>query len=103
MGDLSCVMPAFHPCVGGATGTFHGSDFEIVDPIAACVASEKMQLAILLILLAADAQRAKRIIEEYKAPFASKKEFLSFLDSLYKFGDRIEYGKDEAVAHVNLQ
>src|SRR5438445_5248169 len=31
MGDLSMVMPVLHPYVGGARGTGHGADYEIVD------------------------------------------------------------------------
>src|SRR5207249_2526697 len=35
MGDLSMVMPVLHPYVGGARGTGHGADYEIVDqPLA---------------------------------------------------------------------
>ena len=32
MGDLGQVMPIIHPYVGGAKGTPHGADYEIVDP-----------------------------------------------------------------------
>src|SRR5438876_4112908 len=31
MGDLSQVMPVLHPYIGGARGTGHGPDFQIVD------------------------------------------------------------------------
>src|SRR5262249_32965806 len=32
MGDLSHVMPVLHPYMGGARGTGHAADCEIVDP-----------------------------------------------------------------------
>lgn len=102
MGDLACIMPVVHPYAGGAKGKSHGNDYQIVDPIAACVGSAKMQLAMLLILLSDGAKRAKSIIENYKAPFASKEEYLAFMDSLSKSGDRIEY-VDGNVAKVNIE
>lgn len=101
MGDLCCVMPVVHPYAGGAAGKAHGNDYQIVDPVAACVASAKMQLGMLLILLSDDAKRAKQIIAEYEPPFASKEDYLAFMDSLAVSGDRIDYS-DENVAKVNL-
>ena len=96
MGDLSCIMPVIHPYAGGAQGTSHGNDYYIVDPIAACVASAKLQLAMLSLLLSNGAERAKKIAEEYEAPFASAKDYLDYIDSLASSGDRIEYGENEA-------
>ena len=96
MGDLSCIMPVIHPYAGGAQGTSHGNDYYIVDPEAACVASAKLQLAMLSLLLSNGAERAKKIAEEYEAPFASGKDYLDYIDSLASSGDRIEYGENEA-------
>ena len=96
MGDLSCIMPVIHPYAGGADGTSHGNDYYIVDPEAACVASAKLQLAMLSLLLSNGAERAKKIAEEYEAPFASAKDYLDYIDSLASSGDRIEYGENEA-------
>ena len=103
MGDLSCVMPVVHPYAGGAEGRAHGNNYEIKDPVAACVASAKMQLAMLLILLSDDAKRAKQIIADFKPRFKSKEEYLAYMDSLSCDGDRIEYVDDETVAHVILK
>ena len=94
MGDLCCVMPVLHPYAGGAAGKSHGSNYQIVDPEAACVGSAKMQLAMLQILLKDDAKRAKSIIENYEAPFASPAEYLAFMDSLARNGNRITYAED---------
>lgn len=97
MGDLSCVMPVIHPYAGGATGQSHGSEYYIKDPVAACIGSAKMQMAMLYLLLSDNAKRAKEIIEEFEPRFGSIKEYLDFVDSLNVTGDRIEYvNEDEA-------
>ncbi len=102
MGDLCCIMPVVHPYAGGATGKAHSSDYEIKDPVAACVASAKMQLGMLLILLSDGAKTARRIIDEFKPLFASKEEYLSFMDSLNKSGDRIDYSNGNIVT-LNIE
>jgi metal-dependent amidase/aminoacylase/carboxypeptidase family protein len=96
MGDLSCIMPVIHPYAGGATGTSHGNDYYITDPEAACVASAKLQLSMLALLLGGGAERAKKIVEEYEPQFESAKAYLDYVDSLNCTGDRIEYGEEEA-------
>ncbi len=101
MGDLSCIMPVVHPYATGATGKSHGSDYEIKDPVAACVACAKMQLGMLMILLSDDAKRARKVIEEFKPQFASKEEYLAFMDSLNQSGDRIDYSNESKVT-VNI-
>ena len=102
MGDLCCVMPVVHPYAGGSEGRSHGNNYEIVDPVACCVGSAKLQMGMLLLLLENDAQRAKKVIAEYKPLFASKEAYLEYMDSLNKEGDRIVYNEDETVAKINL-
>ena len=102
MGDLSCVIPSVHPNAGGAIGKGHGSDYYIADPVAACVDSAKMQLAMLLILLSDGAKRAKKVIEEFKPRFKSIKEYLEYIDTINSSGDRIKYGENEEVATIKL-
>ena len=103
MGDLCCVMPVVQPYAGGAQGRSHGNNYEIVDPIAACLGSAKLQLGMLLLLLSDGAKRAKRIIAEYKPMFDSKEAYLAYMDSLNASGDRIVYNEDETVAEINLK
>ena len=91
MGDLSAIMPVIHPNIPGARGTFHGSDFEIFDPECATVKCAEWQLAMIRLLLENEATRAKKILSEYKAPFASAKDFLAYQDTLSDSGDRISY------------
>lgn len=94
MGDLSAIMPVVHPYSGGAVGTSHGNDYEIADPVAACVDCAKWQVGMLYLLLKENAERAKKIVDEYEAPFASKEEYLTFIDGLNCEGDRIDYRED---------
>ena len=93
MGDLSCVMPVVHPYAAGAAGKSHGSNYYLVDPVAACVGSAKLQLGMLLLLLGNGGERAKQIIDSY-VPSFKKEDYLVFMDSLCAEGDRIEYGAD---------
>lgn len=100
MGDLSCIMPVVHPYCAGYVGTGHGSDFYITDPMAACVDSARWQLGMLKLLLENNAERAKKIIKEFKPLFASKEEYLKYVDSINCSGDRIEYTEKGAVTKI---
>ena len=100
MGDLSQIMPVIHPVCPGAEGISHGSDYEIVDPVKACVDNAKWQLAILFLLLENGAERAKKVIAEYKAPFASAKDYLDYVDTICSSGDRIEYTEGGATVRI---
>lgn len=102
MGDLSCVMPVVQPYCGGAAGKGHGNDYQIVDPVAACVDSAKLQLGLLYLLLENNAEKAYKIIKEANPPFKSKEEYFAYIDSFSCAGDRIEYGEDNTV-RVNIQ
>ena len=97
MGDLSCIMPVVHPYAGGAEGKAHGNDYRIADPVAACVGSAKVQVAMLYLLLSNGAEKARAIIENFKPQFKSKEEYLKYVDALNSSGDRIEYSDDKAV------
>ncbi len=99
MGDLSSIMPVIHPYAAGATGTNHGADYYIEDPEAACVSSAKWQLMMLNLLLSDGAERAKKIIAESTPPFASKQEYLDYIDSIWSSGDRIKYS-DDGIAEI---
>src|SRR6266540_905264 len=55
MGDLSQVIPVLHPYMGGARGSGHGPDYEIVDEALAYVAPAKALAAMAVDLLWEDA------------------------------------------------
>lgn len=101
MGDISCIMPTVHLYARGSKGKPHGNDYEICDPDAACVKSAKWQLAIIRLLLENEAERAKKIIADFKPRFSSKQEFLEYQDSLNSSGDRIDYAED-GIAKIRL-
>lgn len=97
MGELSQIMPVVHPYAGGRIGTSHGADYYVADPERACVKSAKMQIAMLLLLLQNNAERAKKILAEFKPQFRSKDEYLAFIDSIGSKGDRIDYSDPDCV------
>lgn len=101
MGDLSTIMPVVHPYCPGAKGKGHGNDYYIVDPYLACVQNAKWQVTMLTLLLENGAERAKKVISEFKPYFKSKEEFLAHLDSVNTCGDRIVY-KDDGSAEIKL-
>ena len=94
MGDLSCIMPVVHPYAAGATGISHGSNYMITDPTAACVNSAKWQLAMLYLLLKDNAEYGNKVVKEFKPTFASKEEFINYIDTFEMSGERITYNED---------
>ncbi len=96
MGDMSYVMPAVELNMAGAKGTPHGADYRIVDPVSACVTSAKAQLMIAYELLRDGAKNAQKVLDGTKPGYASKKEFLAVLDSLFADGEAIEYNEKGA-------
>jgi hypothetical protein len=94
MGDLSCIMPVVHPYAPGAIGKGHGNDYYIEDPELACVTCAKWQLVMLSLLMGNGAERAQKIVDEYKPLFESKEAYLAYVDEMNASGDRIVYGED---------
>jgi amidohydrolase len=81
MGDLSQVMPVLHPYIGGARGTGHAADFEIVDPTLAYVGPAKALAAMVVDMLADGAQGAREVIAKAKPPM-TRETYLTFQRSL---------------------
>ncbi len=96
MGDMSSVFPSLHLYAPGATGTSHGANYKIADPDTACVASAVWQLSLLVTLLENNADKAWEIKKNYTPLFKSGKEYLEFLDTFARSGERIEYLEGEA-------
>ncbi len=99
MGDLSGILPVVHPYCPGAEGISHGDNYRIANPELACVTSAKWQLKMLELLLKDGAVRAKEIKESFVPEFASAKDYLDYMDSLFSSGDRIVY-REDGVAEV---
>ena len=102
MGDISSVMPALHPNIGGAGGTLHGVDFCIPDPDMACVTSAKAQLLALKLLLEDEAKAAKQIVADYEPFFDSFQAYFDYMDKLDMDKETVSYGSDGSVT-LNFQ
>ncbi|MBO4872083.1 MAG: amidohydrolase [Lachnospiraceae bacterium] len=82
IGDVSSVMPAIHPNIGGYSGTEHGNDLYITDPYLATVVSAKIQAETAVRLLENDAEKAKAVIAQKHTAFASISEYLEAVEKL---------------------
>ena len=58
------------------------------------VKNAKWQLSIINVLLGNNAERARKIIADYRPLFASKEEYFAYVDSLTSTGERIVYNED---------
>ena len=96
-GDVSMLLPSIISYVGGCSGTFHGNDFEVIDPYNSCVLGAQYQLAILVDLLKNGAEKAKDIISKYTPTFNSIDEYLVFVNSLNMEKDAVKYNEDGTV------
>jgi amidohydrolase len=68
MGDLSQVMPILHPFIGGASGTGHGADYDIVDKQLAYVTMAKLMAAMAVDFLGEGARGAREVVAKAKPP-----------------------------------
>ncbi len=83
MGDVSHLMPAIHPYVGGATGLGHGADYVVQDYSIAVIAAAKALASTVVDLLADGAALGGKIASQHKAAMTTS-EYLSFMRSLAK-------------------
>lgn len=86
MGDVSHLMPAIHPFIGGTDGILHGADFKVVDFNAAALLPGKTFAGMVIDLLSNGAARAKAILQDYK-PALTKAEYIAKLDSYFSKGE----------------
>jgi metal-dependent amidase/aminoacylase/carboxypeptidase family protein len=97
MGDISMVMPAMHPSLGGVSGTGHGADYRISHPETACVDMAKVMLSMLDLLLRDGAKRATEILAEFVPVFPSIEAFFEAVDKLDMDKDAVIYNEDGTV------
>ncbi len=83
MGDISHLMPAIHPYVGGATGLGHGANYVVEDYSLAVVTAAKALAATVVDLLADGGAQAGRIIAGHR-PEMTRAEYLKFMRGLAK-------------------
>jgi len=78
-GDVSHLMPALHPFIGGVEGNLHTREFKVVDPETAYILSSKTLAMTIIDLLYDGAEAANAIIEKFE-PQMTKEEYLAFLE-----------------------
>ena len=93
-GDVTCVMPGVQIYGGGASGACHGTNFEVTDPEKATLTSAKAQLFIADALLSNGAEKAKKIVAEYDATFASIKDYFDCINKLIMDKDTVVYDEN---------
>lgn len=77
-GDLSHIMPAIHPMIGGIEGALHTKNYKIIDDELSSLVPAKMMAMAVIDLLYDEAQGAKKVLENYE-PVMTKEEYLEFL------------------------
>ena len=82
MGDVSHLMPAIHPFIGGTDGALHTKDFTVTDFDAAVITPAKAFARMIVDLLYGDAACAKKIIADNK-PLLTKEEYIAKCDSYF--------------------
>ena len=81
MGDISQIMPAIHPYVGGATGLGHGADYVVQDYQLAVITAAKAMAATVVDLLADGASAGNGVVAQHR-PEMTRAEYLKFMRSL---------------------
>jgi amidohydrolase len=76
MGDLSQIMPVLHPYMGGARGTGHAADYEIVDKSLAYVAPAKALATMVVDMLWDGAAGARDVMAKSK-PRLTREQYLA--------------------------
>jgi amidohydrolase len=77
MGDVSQIMPVLHPYMGGARGSGHGPDYEIVDKPFAYVMPAKALAAMVVDLLWDGAAGAREVLAKAR-PRLTRESYLAF-------------------------
>jgi len=83
MGDVSHLMPAIHPYVGGAAGIGHGADYVVQDYALAVITAAKALAFTAIDLLADGAQVGNKIVSDHR-PEMTRAQYLKFMRSLAK-------------------
>jgi len=69
VGDLFAIMPVLNFTFGGSTGALHSKDYKVSDPDVAHIVPAKMMALLAYRLLKDGAVEARKIIDDYKAPY----------------------------------
>ena len=88
VGDVQHRMPVLTLHTGGATGGLHQVDFDIVDEEEAYITTAKLFALSAYRLLRNGAACAKQVVNDYKPRFASREEYVAFMDSFNKVEEK---------------
>lgn len=83
MGDISNILPAIQPSIGGFCGGLHSKDFKIFDEDTAILLPAKLMALTAAQLLFNGALKAK-LVKECFVPKFTKEEYLNYLEGEYK-------------------
>jgi amidohydrolase len=81
MGDISAIMPAIHPHIGGAEGIGHSENYQITDPELAYIIGAKTMALTVIDLLYDGAASALEIKKTFK-PLYTKESYLKMWEEL---------------------
>lgn len=79
MGDISSIMPAIQPSIGGFMGGLHSKDFKICDEDTAIILPAKLLALTVIELLFGDASKARAVKENFVPKF-TKEQYLKYLE-----------------------
>ena len=79
MGDISSIMPAIQPSIGGFIGGLHSKDFKIANQDTAVILPAKLMALTAVALLADGAKKAQSVKENF-VPLFTKEQYLEFLE-----------------------
>lgn len=97
LGDITMLMPAIHPFIGGASGAAHGDRYTLPEGEEGCVSAVKVYLSMLRLLLEGDAARAKQILADFEPVFASKEEYFRHVDAMTACWEAVQYRENGSV------
>lgn len=83
MGDVTQIMPAIHPLMGGFSGSLHGKDFKMANPETACIIPAKVMAMTVIDLLGSKASLARKLLAKFKPPM-NREQHDAYLRSLWK-------------------
>ena len=81
IGDVSHLLPALQPMVGGISGDLHSREFALTDPETALRLPAKVMAATAVDLLADGAAELKNVKSGF-TPTMTKDEYLAFMDEI---------------------
>ena len=97
LGDMTMLMPAIHPFIGGAQGAAHGDRYQMPEGTEGAVCAVKVYLAMLRLLLEGEAARAKQIMADFEPVFSSKEEYFRHVDAMTACWEAVQYRENGSV------